>query len=113
MTDNTDSTTSERLAEIHDTVQQKSREGLAMEWGYDATPGYVYYDEETDSWLCAFHVEGGYNKFPSDTFPKGHELGVAWDDAEWVPVEETPLHHGVYGLDHAREGYGPVVSDPS
>ena len=94
---------------VHQKVREKAQEGMAYKWGYsDTNPGYVYYDDETEQWLCAFH-DKGYNLFPDESFPTGYEIGMAWDDHEWVDVEETPLYHGTYGLDQARDGYGPVV----
>jgi len=105
-----DEETQRRLEEIHEKIREKSREGLAYEWGYDSRPGCVYWDDETETWLFAAHVEGAYNLVSCDEFPLGFELGESWGDAEYVPVEETPLHHATYGLDRAREGYGPVVS---
>jgi hypothetical protein len=102
-------TSDERLQEIHRKVRGNSDDGLAYEWGYDRNPAYIYHDGQTGRWLVASHVEGAYNLYPSDEFPHGMEFGEVWGDSEYVPVEETPLHHGVYGLDRAREGYGPVV----
>lgn len=100
--------TKERLAELHETVKEKSREGYAYSWGYDNEPLYVYWDDETEQWLVATQKEG-LNLFSSDQFPKGFEIGLAWGDERWVDVEDTPLYHGTYGLDRARDGYGSIA----
>jgi len=100
--------TEERLGEIHEKAREQSAGGLAYKWDEGRHPTYIYYDNETESWLIAAHVEGGWNLYRMESFPTGMELAEAWGDAEYVPVEDTPLYHGG-SLDRAREGTGPVV----
>lgn len=101
---------SDDLEDVRNRIKERSRDGEACVWGYDERPpSIVFWDDKTESWLMGAHVEGSWNFLPKDEFPTGLEIGVVWGDAEFIPVEETALHHASYGLDRAREGYGKLV----
>lgn len=100
-----DSETRQLLDDIHEEVRKHSvEEGEAVRFGppLNEESSVAYWDAETEQWLWAAHVDGRWHKYPMDSFPKGMELSISWDEHEYVPVEETPLHHETYGLDEAR-----------
>jgi len=102
--------TKEQFDAVHKQGKELGRDGKAfdLEDDRDGRHSITYWDEETEQWLHGNDTtEMDWVMFPRDEFPHGLELIISWGDYEVVPVEETRLWHGTYGLDQARDGYGP------
>ena len=101
--------TQERLAEIHEQSKELGRNGKAIDLEPDRKGRYsvIYWDEKTGQWLYGNDAtELGWVMIPREEFPYGLEIMISWGEYETVPIEDTRLWHGTYGLDQARDGYG-------